>query len=260
MAEPAVLCKIENGIATVTLNRPAAMNSMSKALLSESIAIFQQIEIDSSVRCVVLTGAGNGFCAGGDLPTINELKGTIEQHAYIASAGEMVSAIRDASKPVIAMVNGVAAGAGFNIALACDILVASQKARFAQSFSAVGLHPDMGGTYLLPRVVGLAKAKELMFTADILTADDALRLGIVNRVVADEELNAQTYALAAKLAKAAPLALKMIKQGVNRSLECTWETLLQIETTNQVACWASQDGKEGISAFVEKRAPKFTGN
>ncbi len=259
MAEPAVLCKIENGIATVTLNRPAAMNSMSKALLSESIAIFQQIEIDSSVRCVVLTGAGNGFCAGGDLPTINELKGTIEQHAYIASAGEMVSAIRDASKPVIAMVNGVAAGAGFNVVLACDMAVASSKARFAQSFANVGLVPDAGGFYSLPRIVGLAKAKELMLTAELIDANEALRLGLVNKVVEPEQLGEATYKLAQKLAAGAPLAMALIKNAVNNSLESDWPTLRSLEASMQTMCLATEDNKEGVKAFFEKRAPKFTG-
>ncbi len=256
----AVLCEKKDQIATITLNRPEVLNTIDWDFIRYFSQILNDLEADANVRAVVLTGQGKGFCAGGDLPTILSFKTNEDTRTFIKAAGGLASKLFDFPKPVVGMINGVAAGAGFNIALACDILVASQKARFAQSFSAVGLHPDMGGTYLLPRVVGLAKAKELMFTADILTADDALRLGIVNRVVADEELNAQTYALAAKLAKAAPLALKMIKQGVNRSLECTWETLLQIETTNQVACWASQDGKEGISAFVEKRAPKFTGN
>lgn len=254
-----VLCEIKDSVATVTLNRPDVLNTLDWDLFKNLAQVLSQLEADDNVRVLILTGQGKGFCAGGDLPTILSLKDNEETRLFIATAAKVASQLFDFPKPVIGMINGVAAGAGFNIALACDILLASDKARFAQSFSAVGLHPDMGGLFLLPRAVGLAKAKELMFTADIISAEEAKRLGIVNHVYTAEELGDKTCALAKKLAMSAPLSLKLIKQGLNRSFNLPWETLGQIETNNQVTCWASNDGKEGIKAFVEKRAPKFIG-
>jgi 2-(1,2-epoxy-1,2-dihydrophenyl)acetyl-CoA isomerase len=259
MADKAVLYKVENAVATVTFNRPDALNSLSWEMLNESIAVFRQIETDETARVAVLTGAGKGFCSGGDLPTILKLSGTIEQHSYISTAGELVSAIRHCKKPVIAMVNGAAAGAGFNIVLACDIAVASSKARFAQSFANVGLVPDAGGFYSLPRLVGLSKAKELMLTADLIDAAEALRLGLVNRVVEPEQLGETSYKLAEKLAKGAPLAMALIKNTLNSSLESDWSALQSLEASLQTMCLATEDNKEGIKAFFEKRPPGFQG-
>jgi 2-(1,2-epoxy-1,2-dihydrophenyl)acetyl-CoA isomerase len=259
MAEQAVLYKLENAVATVTFNRPDALNSMSWELLNESVAVFRQIEADEKARVVVLTGAGKGFCAGGDLPTILKLSGTIEQHKYISAAGEFVTAIRYCKKPVIAMVNGAAAGAGFNVVLACDIAIASTKARFAQSFANVGLVPDAGGFYSLPRLVGLSKAKELMLTADLIDAAEALRLGLVNKVVEPEQLGEVSYNLAAKLAKGAPLVMALIKNAVNNSLESDWSTMQSLEASIQTMCLATEDNKEGVKAFFEKRPPNFPG-
>jgi 2-(1,2-epoxy-1,2-dihydrophenyl)acetyl-CoA isomerase len=235
------------------------MNSMSWALLQESVAVFKQIEEDNNVRVVVLTGAGNAFCAGGDLPAILDLKGTFEQYTYIATAGDMVTAIRESSKPIIAMVNGVAAGAGFNVVLAADMAIASSKARFAQSFANVGLVPDAGGFYSLPRLVGLAKAKELMMTAELIDAAEAYRLGLVNKVVEPEGLNEAVYKLAGKLAKSAPLSMALIKQAVNSSLESDWPTMRSLEASMQTMCLATEDNTEGVKAFFEKRPPSFKG-
>jgi 2-(1,2-epoxy-1,2-dihydrophenyl)acetyl-CoA isomerase len=259
MAEKAVLYKAENAVATVTFNRPEALNSMSWELLDESVAVFKRIEADETVRAVVLTGAGKGFCAGGDLPTILRISGTIEQHRYISTAGEFVTSIRNCKKPVIAMVNGAAAGAGFNVVLACDIAIASSKARFAQSFVNVGLVPDAGGFYSLPRLVGLSKAKELMLTADLIDAAEALRLGLINKVVEPEQLGEVSYKLAEKLAKGAPLAMALIKNALNNSLESDWSALQSLEASMQTMCLATEDNKEGVKAFFEKRPPRFTG-
>lgn len=259
MAEQAVLCSIENGIATVTFNRPDALNSMSWDLLNQGVETFEKLSADDKVRVVVLTGAGKGFCAGGDLSTIGKLVDTVEQYGYIARAGQLVTLIRNISKPVIAMVNGVAAGAGFNVVLACDMAIVSSKAKFAQSFVNVGLVPDAGGFYSLPRLVGLAKAKELMMTADLIDAAEAYRLGLINKVVEPEEISDVTYKLAGKLAKSAPLALGFIKSTLNRSLECDWGTLQALEASLQTACLATADNKEGVKAFYEKRAPNFIG-
>jgi 2-(1,2-epoxy-1,2-dihydrophenyl)acetyl-CoA isomerase len=259
MVEQSVIYAVEGPVATVTLNRPQAMNSMSKDLLHQSVDIFKKIAMEEEVRVVVLTGAGKAFCAGGDLTAINELEGALDRHSYIAKAGELVSVIRDLSKPVIAMVNGVAAGAGFNLTLACDIAIVSSKARFAQSFVNVGLVPDGGGFYSLPRLVGLAKAKELMLTGDLIDAAEALRLGLINKIVEPEELQEVTYKLAKKLAAGPALSMAFIKSTVNKSLESDWETLNSLESSLQALCLATQDNKEGVKAFYEKRAPKFIG-
>lgn len=163
------------------------------------------------------------------------------------------------SKPVIAMVNGVAAGAGFNLALACDIVYSAKSARFAQSFAKVGLVPDCAGMYLLPRVVGKHKAKELMFTADLIGAEEASRLGLVNALADDDKLLEETYAFAEKLKQSAPLALTLIKSTVNRADTLTLDSLLEQEAHMQTVCMQTADHKEGVAAFLEKRPPAFTG-
>lgn len=257
--EKAVLLETKNNIATITLNRPAAMNSLDKALVDELIAALAAVGEDSEVRVVVLTGAGKAFCAGGDLFYLISLADQLAARDFIGLAGKIVALVMNMNKPVIAMVNGVAAGAGFNLALACDLVVCAKSARFSQSFAKVGLVPDCGGFYLLPRVVGSHKAKELMFTADLIDADTALRLGVVNEVVADEALADTVGKLAGRLAESAPLALSFIKKMVNRSDKLDLETTFAFEEDLQCICMQTQDHKEGVEAFKAKRAPRFQG-
>ena len=254
-----IQCKKKDGVATLTLNRPDTLNSLNRDLFNQAISTLDELAADTEARVVVLTGQGKAFCAGGDLDTILKLKDAADCHSFIGLAGRMAARIYDFPKPVIAMVNGVAAGAGFNMVLACDVIFASSKARFAQSFIGVGLHPDMGGTYLLPRAVGLHRAKELMFTGKMINAQEAHAMGFVNHVIPENELDEKVSEFANALAQRAPLAIKLIKQCCNRSFESGIDSMLATEVTNQVACWDSQDGKEGIRAFLEKRTPKYSG-
>jgi 2-(1,2-epoxy-1,2-dihydrophenyl)acetyl-CoA isomerase len=247
------------GIATITFNRPDAMNSMNKELVDDLIAVLTDVKQDSEIRVVVLTGGGKAFCAGGDLFYLASLTEPIVAHRFIRQVGNIISLIMGMDKPVIAMVNGVAAGAGFNIALACDIVIAAKSVKFAQSFSKVGLVPDCGGFYLLPRVVGMHKAKELMFTADLIDAETALRLGIVNNIVDEAELTDMVNKLATRLAAGAPIALSFIKKMVNRSGGLDLESALAFEEDLQSICMQTADHREGIKAFKEKRAPVFQG-
>ncbi|HBH12845.1 MAG: Putative enoyl-CoA hydratase PaaG [Clostridiales bacterium 38_11] len=251
--------EVKDSIATITFNRPDSLNSLHPSLIEQTVIALKQAEKENAIRVIVLTGAGKAFCSGGDIQYIDQLTSVMEKRAYIYSAGELIDAIMNLRKPVIAMVNGVAAGAGFNIALACDIIFVSKKAKFAQSFSKVGLVPDAGGTYNLPRIVGLHKAKELMFLADLISADEALALGIVNYVVDYEELKNATYDFAERLSQSAPIAISFIKSALNSSLESDLKTVLQNEVSNQTVCLQTEDCKEGINAFKEKRTPKFDG-
>lgn len=254
-----IILSTSDGIATLQLNRPEAMNSLEPEIVEEFMLALEQIQNDNSVRVVVLTGSGKAFSAGGDLNYLVNLTDSITARNFIASVGQLVKRLMSLKKPVIAMVNGVAAGAGFNLALACDIIYCAQSARFSQSFAKVGLVPDCGGLYLLPRIVGFHKAKELMFTGDLIDSETALRLGIVNQVLADGELKAATYKLAARLAQSAPLAIGMIKNMVNQSDTFDLDGTLECEANLQALCLQTEDHKEGVAAFKEKRVPQFKG-
>jgi len=257
--EKVVLLEKKNGIATITMNRPKVLNSLHPVVIDGLVNALLDVQKDTDVRVVVLTGAGKAFCAGGDLPYIETIDNPVEGREYINNAAKITSTIINMEKPVIAMVNGVAAGAGFNLALACDIIFCAKSARFAQSFVKVGLIPDCGGTYLLPRVVGLHKAKELMFTAELINADKARDLGIVNQVVDDAELKEITYKFAEKLANSAPIALALMKKILNQSDNLSLENELEMEAGLQCICLQTEDNKEGVRAFKEKRAPVFKG-
>lgn len=259
IAENPILAEKKDGIATLTMNRPKVLNTLHPDLVTELLAALKYAEKDAEVKAVVLTGAGKAFCAGGDLPYIESLDSITAGAEYITLAGSIASAITELGKPVIAMVNGVAAGAGFNIALACDIVFCAKSARFAQSFAKVGLVPDCGGTYFLPRAVGLHKAKELTFTAELIDAETALQLGIVNRVVEDQELREVTYRFAGNLAKSASIAISYIKKMLNQSDSLDLKKALELETAMQCLCIQTSDHKEGIKAFKEKRPPVFEG-
>lgn len=259
MDEKTVVVDIQSGVATIRLNRPSAMNSLNDALVRDMTAALNQVQADPAIRAVVLTGNGKAFCAGGDLFFLASLQQLTEARQFIAAAGNMTSLIMSLEKPVIAMVNGVAAGAGFNLALACDIVFCAKSARFAQSFSKVGLVPDCGGMYLLPRVVGRHKAKELMFTADLIDAETALKLGVVNQVVEDAQLEEATYAFANRMAAGAPLALALMKRVLNQSDNYDLATTLEFEADMQALCMQTDDHVEGVTAFKEKRPPVFKG-
>lgn len=259
MDHQTVLYSVENEIATITLNRPQALNAMNEELIDALSECLNQVKLAHDVRIVILTGSGRAFCAGGDLSYLSALKDLIATNAFITKVGNLTKQIRQLDQPVIAMVNGVAAGAGFNLALATDLIYCAESARFAQSFAKVGLVPDCAGMYLLPRIVGLHKAKELMFTADLIDAKTAAKLGIVNKIIADDALTAQTHVLAEKLKQSAPLALSLIKRTLNQTETATFSSLLTQEAVLQTICMQTNDHKEGLAAFKEKRPPVFTG-
>lgn len=259
MNEKLILAERENGILTITMNRPDKLNSLHPDLIYQLVDALHKGDKDPEVKVIVLTGAGKAFCAGGDLPYLESLNDFASAYKYIEDAGNIVSTIVNMDKPVIAMVNGAAAGAGFNIVLACDIIFCAESAKFAQSFANVGLIPDCGGTYLLPKAIGLHKAKELMFTCELITASQAMELGFINYLAKDEELKDKTYEFANRLANQPPLAVKFIKKAVNESQNMTLDNALKHEASVQTLLIQTEDSKEGIAAFKEKRRPKFTG-
>lgn len=257
--EDAVLYSVNQNIATITLNRPKSLNSMNDALIDGLHAALTQAATDNDVKVLVLTGMGKAFCAGGDLSYLNGLKSLADKKAFIAKVGDVARRITTLEKPVIALVNGVAAGAGVNLMLACDLIYASAKARFGESFAKVALIPDCGGLYFLPKAIGVLKAKEMMFTGDLLDAATAEKIGLVNHVLNDEELCSTVYSMGARLAASAPLAIGLTKKYLNNT-SLTLDEVLAIEETTQPLLMGSSDCAEGIAAFYEKRQPIFSGN
>ena len=254
-----VLRDVADGVMTLTLNRPEALNSFNVEMKEALLAALKDAARDQSVRVVVLTGAGRAFSAGQDLkerqaPGVADL-GTELRLRY----NPIVLAMRRLEKPVIGAINGVAAGAGISVALACDIRIASEAASFIEVFARVGLVPDTGSSWFLPRLVGYAKAAEMAFTTDPVDAATAQRIGLVNRVVPADTLRDETNALATKLAQSAPLALGLAKRALNRALESGLEDQLGYEAQLQSIAGRSMDHVEGVAAFVEKRTPRFTG-
>jgi enoyl-CoA hydratase/carnithine racemase len=251
------------GIQTITLNRPEKLNAFVGHMRRDLAEALEHAGSDRNVRVVVITGAGRAFCAGGDVAFMAELmqRRDAEEFSRILGAGRrVILAIRQLAKPVIASINGPASGAGCNLALACDLRIAASNATFSQSFAKVGLHPDWGGTYFLPRLVTPNKACEMFFLGESIDAEEALRLGIVNRVVAPEELEAATLELAERLRAAPPIALAAAKHAVYVSQAADLEEMLRYETEAQLRCFDSDDGHEGVQAFLEKRDPRFTGH
>lgn len=249
-------------MATLRLNRPEKLNALNIELAQSLVHALLNAAEDRSVRAVVITGAGRGFCSGGDLNLLRDVRrrnATHELQALLQAGKEICLAIATMTKPVIAAVNGPAAGGGMNLALAADMRIASEKAIFAESFAKIGLYPDFGGTYFLPRIVGTALAAELVYTAETLSAEDALRLGIVNRVFPADKFESETEELARSLASAPPLALRDVKRTILADDRHTLETKLDEEIRLQIHCFLSQDCLEGLNAFFEKRKPTFRG-
>jgi 2-(1,2-epoxy-1,2-dihydrophenyl)acetyl-CoA isomerase len=261
-AEPVLLQRVEQGVALLVMNRPEKLNALNSELATALNQALEKIGKDESVRVVVLSGAGRAFCAGGDLAVIGKGREArdIRQLEPILRAGMgAVLRMRMIPQPVIAAVYGAAAGAGMNIALAADMRIASDDAVFGQNFAKVGLFPDYGGTHFLPQLVGPAKAAELFYTGDMINAQTALQLGIVNRVVAAAQLETEVRAFAAKIAAGPPLAIRAAKQTLFGSEKEALNRALEAEVQHQMRCFASEDCLEGIHAFFEKRAPSFQG-
>lgn len=260
MSDAQVLIAREDGIGTMTLNRPDKLNAFAGRMRQQVAEGIQALDADRDVRVIVITGAGRAFCAGADVGYMAELidrRDTEAMAALVEAGRQVVTAIRRSSKPVIGSINGVAAGGGANLALACDIRIASDRARLAQSFNRIGLHPDWGGTYFLPRLVGPAKALELFWIAEPMEAEEAHRLGLFNRVVPHDELPDATRALARQLADKPAVPLALAKRAVYESLDRSLSDMLDYELEAQLQCFRSGDAAEGIRAFVEKRSPNF---
>ncbi|HBB88794.1 MAG TPA: hypothetical protein DC047_14375 [Blastocatellia bacterium] len=252
----------DNGITTITLNRPEKLNALAGHMRRDLAEALEAAGSDRAVHVVVITGGGRAFCSGGDVAAMADLierQDADEFSRLLGSARRVVTAIRHMTKPVIASINGPAIGAGFNLALACDLRIASSNATFSQSFAKVGLHPDWGGTYFLPRLVTPNKACEMFFLGDSITAEEAQRLGLINFVVAPSELEAETRKLAERLRAAPAIAIAAAKQAVYMSHSSELDEMLRYETEAQMRCFDSDDGAEGVRAFLEKRPPKFTG-
>jgi 2-(1,2-epoxy-1,2-dihydrophenyl)acetyl-CoA isomerase len=256
---------LEKGVLTLTLNRPEARNAMSEAMnqaLAEQLA---WAELDPLVKCVVLTGAGKGFCSGGDVKAMSNRGDTGSMtldaaiHRQRVNQRATVGRLFKMPKPTLAALPGAAAGAGFGLALACDLRIMATTAFMTTSFARVGYSGDFGGTYFLTQLVGSAKARELYYLSERVSAEEALRLGIVNWICAPEELKARTHEIASRLASGPTVAFRYMKENLNRAMAGEVDDCLDLEATHHVHCAATEDHREAVKAFVEKREPVFNG-
>jgi 2-(1,2-epoxy-1,2-dihydrophenyl)acetyl-CoA isomerase len=259
---PVLLESREGPIVRLTMNRPERLNALNAELPTALNEALNRIAHDSSVNVVILTGAGRAFCAGGDLAVIGKARAKSEVkelQPILRSGMQAVLKLRSMPQPVIAAVNGPAAGAGFNLALACDLRVAVEKAVFGQNFAKVGLFPDYGGTYFLPQLIGPAKAAEMFYTGDMIDANTALQLGLVNQVFPADRFQAGVESLAAKIATGPQMAIRAVKQTIFAREHEALTQALEREVEHQLKCFHSHDCREGISAFLEKRPAIFRG-
>ena len=260
MSNNSILLKIENNVACITLNRPEVFNSFNREMALSLQSILDDCETNDKVRAIVLTGNGKAFCAGQDLKEVTDpdlnpgFKKILEEHY-----NPIITRIRSIKKPIIGAINGVAAGAGANIALACDIVVAHEKVSFIQAFSLIGLIPDSAGTFFLPRLIGFQKAQALAMLGDKISAEEAERLGMIYKMIPLEIFEDDVEKLALKLANMPTKALGMIKELFNKSMTNTLEEQLTLESKLQIEAAQSEDYKEGVAAFIEKRKPNFKG-
>ena len=255
-----ILMEKKDGIGRITLNRPDKLNAWMAEMREEVGAALESLGADSSVRAVIVTGAGRTFCAGHDRDTIPDDVSLAERReADCHSLRRIITALTTMEKPVIAMVNGAATGGGATLALWCDLIVASENASIGLGFIRLGLSPMWGVSYLLPRIVGIAKAKELLFRGSLMNAHEAEKLGLINKIVPADKLEAETMALAKELAQAATKTIGIAKKMINQGLAENLSSHLLYEAAMEIECSKLEDLKEGIKAFVEKRKPEFTG-
>lgn len=257
---PSILFEIKNSIAFITLNRPDKFNTFNREMALTLQERLDECEKNISIRCVFITGAGKSFCAGQDLAEVADTEGPGIQKILSEHYHPIVTKIRRLNKPVIAAVNGVAAGAGANIALCCDIVIATGSASFIQAFSKIGLIPDSGGTYFLPRLTGMQKASALMMLGDKISAEEAERIGMIYKYFPDEIFFIEGEKIATTLAGMPTKGLAFTKQALNLSLEQTFEQQLQTEDDLQQKAATTYDFKEGVAAFLEKRKANFKGD
>ena len=260
MSEDAVLYAAEGGVATLTMNRPQVLNALDDALLNGLRDGLARAKADAAVRALLLTGAGKGFCAGADLAAGRQRSGPYDVSQGLRERYHpIVLAMRQFPKPIVGAVNGVAAGAGMSLALACDIVLAAESASFLQAFARIGLVPDCGSTWLLPRIVGDVRARALTMLADKISAAEALQYGLVWKVHADDQLMREAQATAQKLAAMPTRALDLIKQALVLSSGNGFGQQLEVEALAQGQAMATEDHKEGVTAFLEKRPAQFKG-
>lgn len=255
-----ILFEIKNSIAFITLNRPEKFNAFNHEMALALQEKLDECEKNISIRCVYITGSGKAFSAGQDLSEVVNPNGAGMGKILSEQYNPVIKKIRNLNKPVVAAVNGVAAGAGANIALCCDVVIASESASFIQAFSKIGLIPDSGGTYFLPRLIGLQKSSALMMLGDKISAKEAERIGMIYKYFADEIFFPETEKIAITLSQLPTKGLAYTKQALNKSLEQTFEQQLETEDSFQQKAAATNDFKEGVSAFIEKRKPNFKGD
>lgn len=259
-----------DGIARITLNRPEKLNALSYPMAPEIGIAMDAVAKDDEVRVLIITGAGRGFCAGGDFkysqvrtgavqPEDAEIRGEVAKGKLIHTLSSGILTLQRMDKPTIAMVNGPAVGGGFDLALACDLRIGSPNAKFMVAYTRIGLVPSTGGVWFLPRIVGLSKALELLYTGDFIEAEEAYKIGLLNRLVPTDNLEKETMTLAHKLAANPPMALRLDKFMVYKGLETDLETALGLGVACEHMCLQSEDHLEGIRAFAEKRPPVFRG-
>jgi len=255
-----ILVEREERVATVTLNRPEKLNAFAGTMREDLLAALEALSSDRMIRCVIVTGAGRGFCSGGDVAHMAELQASDDHAAFrilLDAGAKVVTRIRTMPQIVIAAVNGVAAGAGCNLALACDYRIAADGATFSQAFVKIGLHPDWGGTWSLPRLVGPSRAMEILVTGRPIDAAEALSLGMVDRVVSTERLMDEARGLAGAIGSGPGDAIADIKRSVWASMSAGLEEQLERETASQLRAFSSPDGKEGVASFLDRRRPDF---
>jgi enoyl-CoA hydratase/carnithine racemase len=258
-----ILFKKEDRVATIMFNRPDSLNALGGTMREDIIDAISDVKKDKNIGALVITGAGRAFCAGGNIKEMERMSievALVERREFVRGvAHKIIMEIRGLKKPVIACINGHAIGAGCNIALACDMRIASDKAKLGVGFINMGLVSDYGGLYFLPRLVGVPKAIEMYFTGDVINAVEAERIGMVNKAVPHEELEKTTYELAGRIAKKAPIALGMIKDIIYKGLNMNLADELDLEADAQSICLKTEDHREGARAFLEKREPVFKG-